>query len=183
MVITHLAVALLFALPVVVLAPELAVPALVGALAGGIFPDIDLFVGVHRRTFHFPVLAPALAVPAVVVALVAPSPLAVGGAVFLLGGGSHSASDVLGAGLELRPWERTNPDAVYDHVSGRWWKARYVIPYDGSPRDLTVSLAAGAPLLFVYDGPVQLLVAVLLVGGGLYTLLRRRLVPFFERLG
>jgi len=89
MVITHLAVALLFALPVVVLAPELAVPAVLGAVAGGIFPDIDLFVGVHRRTFHFPVLAPALAVPAVVVALVAPSPLAVGGAVFLLGVGSH----------------------------------------------------------------------------------------------
>ncbi|MFC6939182.1 metal-dependent hydrolase [Salinirubellus sp. GCM10025818] len=182
MVITHVAVALLFAVPVALVEPSLAGPAAVGAFVGGALPDLDLFVGVHRRTLHFPVVGPALAVPAVGLALLVTTPLTVGAALALVGLGVHSASDALGAGEELRPWERTNTDAVYDHVGGRWWQARYVVPYDGSPRDLLVAVAASLPVLVVYDGPVRLVLGGLLGMAAVYTLLRRRLVPYFERV-
>lgn len=182
MVLTHIAVGLLLAVPVAVAAPEFATAAAVGAVAGGAAPDLDLLVGVHRRTLHFPVLGWLLAVPAAAAALVAPSGGTVALGVGALAAAVHGTSDVLGAGEELRPWERTNRDAVYDHVSGRWWRARYVVPYDGSPTDLAVTAAAAAPAAVVYAGPVRLLAVALVVVGAGYTLLRRRLVPYFERI-
>jgi hypothetical protein len=182
MVMTHVAVALCLAAPVAVVAPEFATAAAVGAFVGGALPDVDLLVGEHRRTLHFPVAGPAVAVPVVAVAALAPSPSTVGVAVGAVGFAVHSASDVLGAGEELRPWERTNTNAVYDHVSGRWLQARYVIPYDGSPRDLLLATAAGIPPLVVFDGFVRALVAALLGVAAVYALLRKRLVPYFERI-
>jgi hypothetical protein len=182
MVVTHVAVALALSVPVALVAPEFATAAAAGALLGGALPDLDLLVGVHRRTLHFPVVGPALAVGASVLALVATVPATVALAVGLWGFGVHAASDALGAGEELRPWERTNTDAVYDHVRGRWWRARYLVPYDGSPRDLALAGLAGAPALVVYEGPVRWLLATLLAGGAVYALFRRRLVPYFERI-
>lgn len=182
MVITHVAVALAFAVPVALVAPEFATAAAVGAVVGGVFPDLDLLVGEHRRTLHFPVGGVALAVPGVAVALLVPTPLTVALALALVGFGVHSVSDVLGAGEELRPWERTNTNAVYDHVSGRWWQARYVFPYDGSPQDVILAVVTGLPVLLVYEGPVRWGLGVALVVAVVYAVLRRRLVPYFERI-
>jgi hypothetical protein len=182
MVITHVAVALLLAVPVALFAPSLADAAALGAFVGGALPDLDLLVGTHRRTLHFPVFGLILAVPAVGVALLATGPLTVGVAAGAVGFAVHSASDVLGAGEELRPWERTNTDAVYDHLHQRWWQARYVIPYDGSPQDLLLALVAGIPVLVVYDGAVRWVLGGLLVVAVVYALLRRRLVPYFEKI-
>jgi hypothetical protein len=180
--ITHALVGLLFTLPVALLAPAFATPAAVGAVVGGFLPDADLFGGVHRRTLHFPVAGPVAAILAGVVALVAPSPVTVSLAFALLSAGVHAASDALGAGEELRPWERTNPNAVYDHVRGRWLRARYLIPYDGSPRDLAVTVVCAVPVAAVYDGPVRWFVVGLVVVAVVYTLLRKRLVVHFERI-
>lgn len=182
MVITHVAVGLLVAVPVAVVMPEYATVVAAGAVVGGLFPDLDLLVGDHRRTLHFPVVGPLLAVPAIVLALLRPSALTIGVAVAVTAAAVHSTSDVLGAGEELRPWERTSTDAVYDHVSGRWWRARYVIPYDGSARDLLVTVLAALPTLYVYRGSVRWLLIALLAIAGVYTVLRRRLVPYFERI-
>lgn len=182
MVVTHVAIALLFAVPVALFEPGLAGPAALGAFVGGSLPDLDLFVGEHRRTLHFPVVGPALAVPAAGIALSITTPLTVALALALVGLGAHSASDALGAGEELRPWERTNTNAVYDHVNRRWWRARYVVPYDGSPRDLLLAAAASGPVLVVYDGPVRWVLGTLLCVAAVYALLRRRLVPYFERI-
>ncbi|MFB6125747.1 MAG: metal-dependent hydrolase [Halolamina sp.] len=182
MVITHVAVALALTVPVALVEPQFATVAAPAAVVGGVFPDLDLFVGTHRRTLHFPVTGPVLAVLAVGVALAAPTAATVALAAAVVGFGVHSASDVLGAGEELRPWERTNTNAVYDHVSGRWWQARYVVPYDGSPRDLLVAVVAGAPVLVAYDDPIRWLLAGLLGVAAAYTAFRRRLVPYFERL-
>lgn len=182
MVMTHVAVALLVAVPVALAAPEYATAAGVGALAGGTLPDLDLLAGVHRRTLHFPVFGPVVAVPLVGVAATWPSSASVAVAVGAVGFAVHSASDALGAGEELRPWERTNTNAVYDHASGRWLRARYLVPYDGSPRDLALALATGVPALVVFDGVVRGVLAALLAIAVVYTLLRRRLVPYFERI-
>lgn len=182
MVFTHVFVGLLLALPVALFAPAYATAAIVGAVVGGIAPDIDLFVGVHRRTLHFPVYGPLVGVVAGVVALAAPSPVTVGVALALLSAGVHSASDVLGAGEELRPWERTNPHAVYDHARGRWLRARYVIPYDGAPRDLLASVLCAVPVALAFEGRIRWLLALTLVVAGVYTLVRKRLVPHVEAL-
>jgi len=182
MVVAHVAVALAFAVPIALVAPEFASAAAVGAIVGGVFPDLDLLVGEHRRTLHFPVVGLALAVPGAILALLVPTPSTVALALALAGFGVHSASDVLGAGEELRPWERTNANAVYDHVSGRWWKARYVFPYDGSPQDLLLAVGAGAPVLVVYDGPIRWGLGAALGVAVVYAVLRRRLVPYFERI-
>ncbi len=181
MAITHVTLGLVLALPVAVLAPELAVAAATGGIVGGVAPDLDLFVGVHRRTLHFPVAGPATGVAACLVALSSPSTLTVGVAVGLLAAGLHATSDVLGAGEELRPWERTNPNAVYDHVRGRWLRARYVIRYDGAPEDLAVAVFLAVPVGAIYTD-LRWLIGGLLVVAATYTLTRKRLVPHFERL-
>lgn len=180
MVITHVAIGLLVALPVALMLPQFATTAAIGAFVGGMFPDLDLLVGEHRRSLHFPVLGPLLAIPVSAVALVRPSAVTVGVAVAVTAAAVHSTSDVLGAGEELRPWKRTSSNAVYDHVSGRWWRARYVIPYDGSARDLALAILAAIPTLYVYDGPIRWVLLGLLGVAFVYTLLRRRLVPYFE---
>ncbi|MFB6118018.1 metal-dependent hydrolase [Halosegnis sp.] len=182
MVVTHVAVGLLVATPIAVFTPDLAVPAAVGAISGGLAPDLDLFVGEHRRTLHVPVLGPLAAGPAALAFVLVPSPVTVAVAIGVLAAGIHSLSDVLGAGAELRPWERTTTDAVYDHVGGRWLRARYVIPYDGAPRDLLVAGVAAGPPLVVYTGPVRWVLGGLLVVGVGYTALRRQLVPYLERV-
>lgn len=182
MAVTHVLVGLLLAAPVAVVAPEYAMVAGVGAAVGGVVPDIDLFVGVHRRTLHYPVAGPAVGAVAGLVALALPSPATVGVAFALLSAGVHAATDVLGAGEELRPWERTNPYAVYDHVHGRWLRARYLVPYDGAPRDLLVTLVCAVPVLLVFRGSFRWLLGALLVVAVVYTALRRRLVPRFEAL-
>ena len=180
--ITHALVGLLLTLPVVVLAPAFATPAAIGAVLGGFLPDADLFGGVHRRTLHFPVAGPVAGVLAGLVAIVVPSSATVGLAFALLAAGVHAATDALGAGEELRPWERTNPNAVYDHVRGRWLRARYLVPYDGSPRDLAFTVVCALPVAAVYEGPIRWLVAGLVVLAAVYTLLRKRLVLHFERI-
>ncbi len=176
---THAFVGLAIAAAAVVavptLAPAVVLAAAVGALAGGIFPDLDL-VATHRRTLHFPVGYWVLAVPAAVVALVVPDPVPVGVALFFLSAAVHSASDVIGGGLETRPWLGTSDKAVYLHVRGRWLAPRQWIRYDGAPEDFVVGAAFAAPGLVVFDGEVRLVVLAMVAASLLYTVFRKKLV-------
>lgn len=181
MAVTHAMLGLLLAVPVALHAPEFATAAATGGLVGGALPDLDLFAGIHRRTLHFPVAGPSIGVAACAVAFASPSTLTIALAVGLLSAGVHATADVFGAGEELRPWERTNPYAVYDHVRGRWLRARYVIRYDGAPEDLAVAAVLVVPMAVVYGG-LRWLIAGLLVVGIAYALTRKRLVPHFEQL-
>jgi membrane-bound metal-dependent hydrolase YbcI (DUF457 family) len=180
MVITHVLVGLAFASALTVAVPTAAFPAAVGGIVGGLFPDLDLLVGRHRKTLHFPVLGLVPATLGIVAALVAPGPvtygLAVGGVAFV----AHAASDALGGGRELRPWERTNTSAVYDHARGRWLAARYVVPYDGHPRDLLVSALLAVPVVLVYDGAVQWLTLCLLLIAPVYVAIRKRVPEYVK---
>jgi hypothetical protein len=175
MVTTHVAAGLLLAVPVAAVAPHLAVPAAIGAVLGGLVPDLDLLVGVHRRTLHFPVYYSALGVVAALAAAVAPGPLTVGLALFLLAAGLHSASDWLGAGEEMRPWERTSDRAVFLHPRRRWLRPRYVVRYDGAPEDFLLTAVLAVPAAATFDGWLR----ALAVGGVLlaaaYTLVRKRI--------
>jgi hypothetical protein len=174
MVTTHATAGLLLAAPVALVAPELATPAAVGAIAGGVFPDVDLFVGVHRKTLHFPVYYSVAGAAVALLAVVAPGPATVAAALFFLSAGVHSLSDWFGAGDELRPWERTSPRAVYVHPLRRWLSPRYVVRYDGAPEDLALTVALAAPAAYLFVGEVRLIVVGFVLVAAVYTAFRKR---------
>jgi len=177
---THVLAGLVIASAVARVDPALGVAAAVGGAVGGVAPDLDMFVGQHRRTLHAPVLGFLPAVLAGAVALARPRPLAVAAAVGFLAAAVHAASDVLGGGRELRPWERTNRDGVYCHAAGRWFRARYVVPYDGAPRDVLLAAALAVPVVLTFAGAVRWLAVALVAAGGLYALVRRRIPEYVE---
>ena len=95
---THAAAGVCLVAPLLFLSPDLAVPAALGAMLGGVVPDLDLFVGTHRRTLHYPMLGWLPAALAVGAAALAPNPGSVAAAGFLVAFAFHALSDVLGAG-------------------------------------------------------------------------------------
>lgn len=180
---THALGGMALALPLLAVAPELAPAALVAGLLGGIFPDLDLYVG-HRKTLHFPVYYGVAAVPASIGALLISTPVTAAAAFFLLGAALHCLADVFGGGLELRPWEGDSDRAVFDHYRGRWIPPRRTIRYDGSPEDLLASIALAVPLLYALDGGLQWIVVGTVGVAVAYTALRRvlaELVPAVVR--
>ncbi|MFB6096893.1 MAG: metal-dependent hydrolase [Haloferacaceae archaeon] len=183
---THAAAGLALAAAFALLAPALGIPAgvvaaaAVGALAGGIFPDLDL-AATHRKTLHFPVYYSVAAAGAVAVAALAPGPWTVGGAFFLLSAAVHSVSDVLGGSVEARPWLATDDRAVFLHVRGQWLPARRWIRYDGAPEDLGAAAVLALPGLAVFDGPIQTATLALLAVSAGYVLIRKRLPEFEEK--
>lgn len=172
---THAAVGVALASVTVVLLPEFAVVAAVAALLGSVFPDLDLFAGVHRKTLHFPVLGWVVAVPATIWAALSPSATSVGVTFFSLGAAAHAAMDAAGAGHELRPWERTSQRAVYAHVPGRWIAPRRWIRYDGAPEDLALMGVVTLPVLVLYDGFVRNVMLLALGVSVVYTTIRKRM--------
>lgn len=174
---THVFVALALVAPVAVLHPEFARPLAAGAVLGGLAPDLDLAFD-HRRTLHFPTLGFVAAGLAVAVAAVTPSSLTVGAAAFAVGAWAHAASDALGGGPEMDPWNDRSDRAVYDHARARWLRPRRWIRYDGAPEDAAIAVGLAVPALAVFDGPVAaVVVAGVAVSIG-YALVRRRLVAW-----
>lgn len=174
---THVFAGLALVSPVAYVAPELALPLAIGAILGGLAPDVDL-VFAHRRTLHFPIFGVAGAVPAIVLAAVAPSSVTFAVAAFVTTAWVHAVSDALGGGPEMDPWNDASDRAVYDHLRGSWIRPRRVIRYDGSPEDAVLSLALAIPALLVFDGVIQLLVIGGIVLSLAYALFRRRLVEW-----
>lgn len=160
--------------------PGVGAAAIVVGFVAGALPDADL-LATHRRTCHFPVLAPAVALPVTALALAVGRPAALLVAVAALAVAVHCLMDVLGGGVEHRPWEATSERGVYDHVRGRWIRPRRWVRWAGAPEDFLVALA---PALFVLavapDGLQSGLLLVLLASGG-FVLVRRRLPALTER--
>lgn len=179
---THAAVGLLLALPLAIVAPDLAAAGGLAAIVGGIFPDLDLFAGIHRKTLHFPDYYWAGAVPALLAAALVPTAATVAVAYFLLSAAVHSVSDAFGAGTEPRPWERTSAEAVYLHSRSRWLRPRYWVRYDGAPEDYLLTILFLSPGLAVFGPTVRRVAITLILAGGAYTLVRKRLPDLEERL-
>jgi hypothetical protein len=159
--------------------PEAGTLPVLAAAIGGLFPDFDLYAG-HRKTLHFPVYFSILAVPALAIAAWTPTPVTLSVALFLAAAGLHSASDVLGGGLELKPWLATSERAVYDHWNGRWLPPKRMIRYDGAPEDLILATSLAVPPIIVFDGTIQLLVIGAVVVSAVYVLLRKPMVAAAE---
>lgn len=155
-------------------APELAPVAIVAAFAGGLFPDLDLYWG-HRRTLHFPVYYWIPATIASGAALLWPDPVTVGFAAFLVAAAVHSGMDAFGGGLELRPWEGTSDQAVYNHFRGHWIRPRRWVRYDGSPEDVLLGAMFAVPVLATVEGDLQLLILAAVFVSAVYGLVRKRI--------
>ncbi|MFB6269350.1 MAG: metal-dependent hydrolase [Halobacterium sp.] len=171
---THAFVGLAVATLVSLVVPEYGATLAVAGLAGGVFPDLDLYAG-HRRTLHFPVYYAVAAVPAAVFAVLAPGAWTVGAAVFLAAAALHAASDALGGGLELKPWEATSDQAVYSHFHGRWMRPRRFVRYDGAPEDFAVGALFAVPAALAFGPRIQRLVAAALLVSAGYVVVRKRL--------
>ncbi|SFS95751.1 hypothetical protein [Halostagnicola kamekurae] len=178
---THAFMGMALALPVLATAPELAPPAFVAGLVGGVAPDLDLYAG-HRKTLHYPVYAPIAAVLALVLAVLVPSASTIVLAVALAAAALHAATDAVGGGLELRPWRAGSERAVYSHYHGRWIRPRRWIRYDGAPEDLALAGFAAVPVIIAGDGPLTVLTAALLAVSVVYVLFRKHLATAAERL-
>jgi hypothetical protein len=178
---THALFGVLLATAAARIAPELAPVALVAAVAGSAFPDLDLYAG-HRRTLHYPVYYAVLAVLALALAVALPGGATVALALFLVGAAAHSLMDALGGGLELRPWRATSERAVYSHYHGRWIRPRRWVRYDGAPEDLLVGAVLAVPPFLTFDAPVQAFVAAILLVSAGYALLRKQLASLAETL-
>ena len=174
---THVFTGLAVVAPVAALVPEFALPLAIGAILGGLAPDFDL-VFAHRRTLHFPVSGVALAGPAVVAAVVVPSSATVALAAFAVAAWLHAASDALGGGPEMDPWNDRSERAVYDHVRSRWIRPRRWIRYDGAPEDAALAVALAVPALLVFDGWIGTIVLGGIAVSLAYALVRRRLVAW-----
>lgn len=178
---THAFVGLAVAALVSLVVPEYGATVAIAGLAGGVFPDLDLYAG-HRRTLHFPIYYAVAAVPAVVAAVLVPGAWTAGAAVFLVAAALHAGSDALGGGLELKPWEATSDQAVYSHFHGRWVRPRRVVRYDGAPEDFLVGATFAVPAALAFGPSIRRLVgAGLLVSAG-YVLVRKRLPTMAEWL-
>ncbi len=165
---------------VAVFAPEYASVAVPAALAGGLFPDLDLYAG-HRKTLHYPVGYWLLVAVGALAVLFAPGWLTVALALFALGAALHATMDVFGSGLELRPWEGTSERAVFNHVLGRWHRPRRWVRYDGAPEDALLGVVFAVPTYLVADAPVRwVVVAAVGVSVG-YALVRRWVPVLTER--
>jgi len=178
---THAAAGLLLAWPLLRTTPEFATVGALAALAGGVVPDLDLAVGEHRKTLHYPAIYWLPALAAAAVAVVAPSAWAVAAATFFGSAALHSATDWLGAGDELRPWERTSEKAVYLHPRRRWLSPKYWVRYDGAPEDLLVLVVLAVPSLLAYDDVVRTLLVAAVVVSAAYAVVRRRLPDRVQR--
>jgi len=176
---THVAVGLLVAAPTLFAAPDLAVAAALGGMAGGILPDFDLFVGHHRRTLHFPAGYWLAAVPLAGTAFRQPTAWTVGIAVCLASMATHSGMDWLGAGNELKPWERTSREAVYLHLRRRWLPPKYWVRYDGAAEDLGLTVSCSIAGL-AFPTPIPTLAAINVAVGVVYALVRKQVPAVVE---
>lgn len=173
---THVLAGIALALLV---APEAGVVVVAAAALGGVVPDLDL-LGAHRRTLHYPVLGVVAAGVAGAVAVAVPSTATLALALFVASAALHAASDALGGGLELRPWEGTSEEAVYSHAHGRWLRPRRLVRYDGAPEDLLVAVALAVPVLAAGDELVRWVAVALVAASAVYVALRRPMVDLTE---
>ncbi|WP_252699323.1 metal-dependent hydrolase [Natronosalvus vescus] len=178
---THAFAALAVAAIVAIVLPEFAFVIAVAAIAGGIFPDLDLYAG-HRRNLHFPIYYWVLGAVSAVVAILVTTPTTIGLSIFVLAAGMHSTMDVFGGGLELKPWEGTSDRAVYSHYHDRWLEPRRWIRYDGAPEDLLLSGLLVIPAALVFGDPIDTVVLGLLAVSVGYVLVRKPLVVVAERV-
>lgn len=153
---------------------EFMVPGLALVMVGGVagfFPDMDMFF-THRKTLHRPFQYIALGLVSGLAVLV--NPLFSIPSVFLLSASLHSFMDVLSNGKTIRPWERKDDHAVYNHFRDRWIQPKRYM-YDGSERDLILANILAVLNLFVFNFITTAVAGALISFSVIYSLFRKQL--------
>lgn len=169
---THILFGMIIAYLYSYIQPELLFPLTLAAILGSIIPDLDMPFD-HRKTLHYPVYYSIGAILSVPIFIFSASLITGVVSMLFLSMALHCLVDVLGCGLEPRPWEANNDQAVYFHYPGFWAKPRRWIKYDGSPGDHIITLSLAIVLMNLYTYPFKQFVAAVLVSGTLYTFSRR----------
>lgn len=177
MVVTHALIGLLLGITSQWFWPEMIFYAGLGGFIGGVVPDLDLAFN-HRKTFHFPIMFSFLTLIAGITLALTPTVTSVTVFYFFLSAAVHSLIDILGGGLETRPWIPSDDRAVYSHTLSKWFKPKRWIRYDGSPEDLLLSTIIAIPCYLFYTGILQNLVVISLVTGAIYSILRKKLIDW-----
>lgn len=172
---THAAMGLTLALGVAAGRPEWALPVALAGIVGGLLPDLDILVGEHRRTLHYPVYTWPAALAALAAASAAPGVVTASLAVLLAAAALHATTDALGGQTGGRPWEYDGDRGVYSHHTGAWVAPRRWIRYDGAPEDLALCYVLAVPALVLFDGPIRTLATFGVVVSVAYVLVRKRL--------
>jgi hypothetical protein len=172
---THAAMGLSLALPIASHRPEWALPVALAAILGSLLPDLDLFVGEHRRTLHYPVYGWVPALAALGVAASHPTATTAALAVGLAAAALHALADGLGGQTGGRPWEADGSKGVYAHAARTWVRPRRWIRWDGAPEDLAFCTLLAGPSLVVFEGPIRALTVFGLVVAALFVAVRKRL--------
>jgi hypothetical protein len=172
---THVAVSLALAAVVAVVAPAAAPLVAVAALVGGVFPDVDMVVGVHRKTLHQVEMFVGGTVLFGIAAVLTGDLMATLAATGFAAASLHCGADYLGGSSEPHPWEAATDHGVYVRSAGGWVEPRRLASYDGSPGDLALAVVFTVPGLLAFDGDIRLLLVGSLVVAVGYTLLRKRI--------
>ena len=178
---THVAMGLAGVSLLVPVSPELATVAGFAAVAGGIFPDLDV-VGAHRKSLHHPEVYRVLALVAAGIAVLRPGVATVAVAAFFASAAIHSLSDVFGGGLGLRPWENDDERGIYLHTADRWVPPKRWVRYDGAPEDLLAVTIFSIPPWVAFGSPIRELLVLGLGVSVLYVAVRKPMVDVYERL-
>lgn len=156
-------------------------------ILGSIFPDLDLFIGQHRKSLHYPAIGFLILVWSISLILYSETAILV--ILFIFCFWIHALLDVIGGGLSRTPWDNANSPTVFNHYRKRWIKQDDVKPalkYDGSPLDLTLSMILA---IFVYTMTqstyITYILLIMLFIGLIYTVTRKYLIqiePYLAEL-
>jgi len=151
---THVLGGMLLAAPLVRVAPELAPIGFVAGFLGGLFPDLDMYVG-HRKTLHFPVCTTARSRRSLSsrpwrYRRRRPSapPCSFSARPSTASPTCTAADWSCGRGGELRP-RRVRP------LPRDLDRPRQLVRYDGAVEDLALSIGLSLPLLYLLNGLFQ----------------------------
>lgn len=175
---THIIGALFLSIPIIAFYPDLIRVVFIGSVFGGVAPDLDLIIGQHRKSFHHPYIFSLGLFTAISLLVAFPeSTILVGFLAFMIGCVSHIVGDLMGSGLEHKPWDQTSTRCVYNHVRQEWIPPSYILGYDGSLRDMGVLLVLSGVVYIFYHQMmyIEQAVLVLLSIGMVYTIVRRTL--------
>lgn len=177
---THGFAGVFLAAIVATVAPEFAVPAFIGGLIGGLFPDVDI-VARHRRTLHYPFYYTVIALITGAIAVWYPHPMTVTIGIGTLAAALHSVSDIFGGGASMRPWATRSRRAVYSHIHGTWLPPRGRIRYDGAPEDFILGILLAIPSFLVFDTAIARgLILTGVIVSLFYTIFRKPLGRYFS---
>lgn len=176
---THIMTGLVVILPLFYVYPTYSNAIFFAGLVGFSLPDLDILIGSHRKTLHYPVLYLPVALVAIFLVINLVNIWTIITFTVSLGCFVHSFSDIIAGSLEDEPWEAEKDKVVYNHIRKEWFSAKRWIPYDGSRTDVIVMITSSLVFVALYPLEMKKLFLTIMFGllliGIIYSVLRKTL--------